>query len=87
MTGLRPIVEGMNMGFLLLGLQPDSQQHGDAALHQRRQLHDPPRWGARPRGVGRQLGAEHSQRLEAYFTAVPGIQNRGGGAPPPTPKG
>ena len=25
-------------------------------------------------GVGRQLGAEHSQRLEAYFHAVPGIK-------------
>ena len=24
--------------------------------------------------VGRQLGAEHSQRLEAYFHAVPGIK-------------
>ena len=27
-----------------------------------------------PGGVGRQLGAEHSQRLEAYFHAVPGIK-------------
>ena len=24
--------------------------------------------------MGRQLGAEHSQRLEAYFHAVPGIE-------------
>ena len=27
-----------------------------------------------PGGVGRQLGAEHSQRLEAYFHAVPGLK-------------
>jgi pyruvate dehydrogenase E1 component beta subunit len=27
-----------------------------------------------PGGVGRNLGAEHSQRLEAYFQAVPGIK-------------
>ena len=25
-------------------------------------------------GVGRQLGAEHSQRLESYFQAVPGLK-------------
>ena len=27
-----------------------------------------------PGGVGRNLGAEHSQRLEAYFQAVPGLK-------------
>ena len=27
-----------------------------------------------PGGVGRQLGAEHSQRLEAYFQAIPGLK-------------
>ncbi|GLJ26739.1 hypothetical protein SUGI_0521000 [Cryptomeria japonica] len=27
-----------------------------------------------PGGVGRQLGAEHSQRLESYFQSVPGLQ-------------
>ena len=27
-----------------------------------------------PGGVGKQLGAEHSQRLEAYFQAVPGLK-------------
>jgi pyruvate dehydrogenase E1 component beta subunit len=27
-----------------------------------------------PGGVGKNLGAEHSQRLEAYFQAVPGIK-------------
>lgn len=25
-------------------------------------------------GVGRQLGAEHSQRLESYFQSIPGVQ-------------
>ncbi|CAN6348531.1 unnamed protein product [Urochloa humidicola] len=27
-----------------------------------------------PGGVGRQLGAEHSQRLESYFQSIPGLQ-------------
>ena len=27
-----------------------------------------------PGGVGRQLGAEHSQRLESYFQSIPGVQ-------------
>ena len=27
-----------------------------------------------PGSVGRQLGAEHSQRLESYFQSIPGVQ-------------
>ena len=27
-----------------------------------------------PGGVGKQLGAEHSQRLESYFQSIPGVQ-------------
>ena len=29
-----------------------------------------------PGGVGRQLGAEHSQRLESYFQSIPGARRR-----------
>ena len=32
-----------------------------------------------PGGVGRQLGAEHSQRLESYFQSIPGGCDGGGG--------
>ena len=35
-----------------------------------------------PGGVGRQLGAEHSQRLESYFQSIPGVQLV---MPPPPP--
>lgn len=28
-----------------------------------------------PGGVGRQLGAEHSQRLESYFQSIPGADS------------
>ncbi|VFQ81225.1 unnamed protein product [Cuscuta campestris] len=59
MTGLCPVIEGMNMGFLLLAFN---------------QISKIPIVIRGPGGVGRQLGAEHSQRLESYFQSVPGIQ-------------
>ena len=73
MTGLRPIGEGMNMGFLLLAFNQISNNMvllrytsgGNFTI---------PTVVRGPGGVGRQLGAEHSQRLEAYFHAVPGIK-------------
>ena len=73
MTGLRPVVEGMNMGFLLLAFNQISNNAG--------MLHYTsggnfiiPIVIRGPGGVGRQLGAEHSQRLESYFQSVPGLQ-------------
>jgi pyruvate dehydrogenase E1 component beta subunit len=73
MTGLRPVVEGMNMGFLLLAFNQIANNAG--------MLHYTsggnfiiPIVIRGPGGVGRQLGAEHSQRLESYFQAVPGLQ-------------
>lgn len=73
MTGLRPVVEGMNMGFLLLAFNQIANNAG--------MLHYTsggnfiiPIVIRGPGGVGRQLGAEHSQRLEAYFQSVPGLQ-------------
>lgn len=73
MTGLRPIVEGMNMGFLLLAFNQIANNAG--MLHYTSGGNFTiPILVRGPGGVGRQLGAEHSQRLESYFQAVPGLQ-------------
>ncbi|MBW4573866.1 MAG: alpha-ketoacid dehydrogenase subunit beta [Aphanothece sp. CMT-3BRIN-NPC111] len=72
MTGLRPIIEGMNMGFLLLAF---NQISNNAMLrYTSGGNYKIPIVIRGPGGVGRQLGAEHSQRLEAYFQAVPGLK-------------
>ncbi len=72
MTGLKPIVEGMNMGFLLLAF---NQIANNAMLRYTSGGNFKiPIVIRGPGGVGRQLGAEHSQRLEAYFQAVPGLK-------------
>ena len=73
MTGLRPIVEGMNMGFLLLAFNQISNNLGMLRYTSGGNFTIPTVVRG-PGGVGRQLGAEHSQRLEAYFHAVPGIK-------------
>ncbi|RMG13953.1 MAG: alpha-ketoacid dehydrogenase subunit beta [Cyanobacteria bacterium J055] len=73
MTGLRPIVEGMNMGFLLLAFNQISNNAGMLRYTSGGNFKIPVVIRG-PGGVGRQLGAEHSQRLEAYFQAVPGIK-------------
>lgn len=73
MTGLRPIVEGMNMGFLLLAFNQISNNMGMLRYTSGGNFRIPTVVRG-PGGVGRQLGAEHSQRLEAYFHAVPGIK-------------
>nr|YP_009530502.1 pyruvate dehydrogenase E1 beta subunit [Paulinella micropora]AXY63191.1 pyruvate dehydrogenase E1 beta subunit [Paulinella micropora] len=73
MTGLRPIVEGMNMGFLLLAFNQISNNMGMLPYTSGGNFNIPAVVRG-PGGVGRQLGAEHSQRLEAYFHAIPGIK-------------
>mmetsp|Transcript_7391 Transcript_7391/g.14226 ORF Transcript_7391/g.14226 Transcript_7391/m.14226 type:complete len:426 (+) Transcript_7391:65-1342(+) len=73
MTGLRPIVEGMNMGFLLLAFNQISNNCGMLHYTSGGQYKVPIVIRG-PGGVGRQLGAEHSQRLESYFQAIPGVQ-------------
>jgi pyruvate dehydrogenase E1 component beta subunit len=73
MTGLRPIVEGMNMGFLLLAFNQISNNAG-MLRYTSGGNYKIPMVIRGPGGVGRQLGAEHSQRLEAYFQAVPGLK-------------
>jgi len=73
MTGLRPIIEGMNMGFLLLAFNQISNNAGMLRYTSGGNFKMPMVIRG-PGGVGRQLGAEHSQRLEAYFQAVPGLK-------------
>lgn len=73
MTGLRPIIEGMNMGFLLLAFNQIANNAG-MLRYTSGGNYQIPIVVRGPGGVGRQLGAEHSQRLEAYFQAVPGLK-------------
>ncbi|ADI65806.1 alpha-ketoacid dehydrogenase subunit beta [Trichormus azollae] len=73
MTGLRPIIEGMNMGFLLLAFNQISNNAGMLRYTSGGNFKIPMVIRG-PGGVGKQLGAEHSQRLEAYFLAVPGLK-------------
>ena len=73
MTGLRPIIEGMNMGFLLLAFNQISNNAGMLRYTSGGNFKIPIVIRG-PGGVGSNLGAEHSQRLETYFQAVPGIK-------------
>nr|YP_009394352.1 pyruvate dehydrogenase E1 component beta subunit [Leptosiphonia brodiei]ARW62914.1 pyruvate dehydrogenase E1 component beta subunit [Leptosiphonia brodiei] len=73
MTGLRPIVEGMNMSFLLLAFNQISNNAGMLRYTSGGNFQIPLVIRG-PGGVGKQLGAEHSQRLEAYFQAIPGLK-------------
>ena len=73
MTGLRPIVEGMNMSFLLLAFNQISNNAGMLRYTSGGNFTIPMVIRG-PGGVGKQLGAEHSQRLESYFQAIPGLK-------------
>lgn len=73
MTGLKPIVEGMNMSFLLLAFNQISNNAGMLRYTSGGNFNIPIVIRG-PGGVGKQLGAEHSQRLEAYFQAIPGLK-------------
>lgn len=73
MTGLRPIVEGMNMSFLLLAFNQIANNAGMLRYTSGGNFTIPLVIRG-PGGVGRQLGAEHSQRLEAYFQSIPGLK-------------
>nr|YP_009393734.1 pyruvate dehydrogenase E1 component beta subunit [Caloglossa beccarii]ARW62296.1 pyruvate dehydrogenase E1 component beta subunit [Caloglossa beccarii] len=73
MTGLRPIVEGMNMSFLLLAFNQISNNAGMLRYTSGGNFKIPLVIRG-PGGVGRQLGAEHSQRLESYFQSIPGLK-------------
>jgi len=73
MTGLKPVIEGMNLGFLLLAFNQIANNAGMLRYTSGGNFKIPLVIRG-PGGVGRQLGAEHSQRLEAYFQGVPGLK-------------
>jgi pyruvate dehydrogenase E1 component beta subunit len=73
MVGLRPVIEGMNMGFLLLAFNQIANNAGMIHYTSGGNFTVPIVIRG-PGGVGRQLGAEHSQRLESYFQSIPGLQ-------------
>ena len=70
MHGLRPIVEGMNIVFLLLGFNQISNNAGMIRATSGGQFNVPLVIRG-PGGVGKQLGPEHSQRIEAYLLVNP----------------
>ncbi|CDJ42691.1 pyruvate dehydrogenase E1 beta subunit, putative [Eimeria tenella] len=73
MAGLRPVVEGMNLAFLLLAFNQLCNNAGMVRATSGGQFRVPLVVRG-PGGVGRQLGPEHSQRVEAYLMAVPGLK-------------
>lgn len=73
MVGLRPVIEMMTVNFALLAMD-QIVNHG-AKLHYMSggQVKVPTTIRA-PQGSGLQLGAQHSQNLEAWFAHVPGLK-------------
>jgi pyruvate dehydrogenase E1 component beta subunit len=73
MGGLRPIVELMTINFGLLAM--DQIVNNAAKIHYMFGGHAKvPVVIRAPQGAGHQLGAQHSQSLEAYFLHCPGIR-------------
>jgi pyruvate dehydrogenase E1 component beta subunit len=73
MGGLRPIVELMTVNFGLLAI--DQIVNNAAKIHYMFGGHAKvPIVIRAPQGAGHQLGAQHSQSLEAYFLHCPGLR-------------
>jgi pyruvate dehydrogenase E1 component beta subunit len=73
MGGLKPIVELMTINFGLLAL--DQIVNNAAKIHYMFGGHAKvPMLIRAPQGGGHQLGAQHSQSLEAYFLHCPGVR-------------
>ena len=73
MGGLRPIVELMTVNFGLLAM--DQIVNNAAKIHYMFGGHAKvPMVIRAPQGGGHQLGAQHSQSLEAYFLHCPGVR-------------
>jgi pyruvate dehydrogenase E1 component beta subunit len=73
MGGLRPIVELMTVNFGLLAM--DQIVNNAAKMHYMFGGHAKvPVVIRAPQGAGHQLGAQHSQSLEAYFLHCPGLR-------------
>lgn len=72
MGGLRPVAEIMTVNFLLLAMD-QMVNHAAKIPYMFHNQVSVPLVVRTPQGSGRQLGAQHSQQLEAYFTHCPGL--------------
>ncbi|VWU48864.1 pyruvate dehydrogenase E1 component subunit beta, putative [Hepatocystis sp. ex Piliocolobus tephrosceles] len=72
-NGLRPVIEGMNLSFLILAFNQISNNACMLRYMCDGQFNIPIVIRG-PGGVGKQLGPEHSQRIESYLMSIPGLQ-------------
>ncbi len=73
MVGLRPVVEMMTVNFTLLAMD-QIVNHADKLRYMSGGQVKVPLVIRAPEGAGMQLGAQHSQNLEAWFVHVPGLK-------------
>lgn len=73
MVGLRPVVEMMTVNFALLAMDQIVNHAAKLRYMSGGQIKVPLVIRA-PEGAGMQLGAQHSQNLEAWFTHIPGLK-------------
>ena len=73
MVGLRPVVEIMTVNFTMLALD-QIVNHAAKLLYMSGGQIKIPLVIRAPEGAGMQLGAQHSQNLEAWFVHVPGLK-------------
>ncbi len=73
MAGLRPVVELMTINFSLLAID-QIVNHAAKILYMSGGQFPIPLVMRMPEGAGMQLGAQHSQHLEAWFAHVPGLK-------------
>jgi pyruvate dehydrogenase E1 component beta subunit len=72
MGGMRPVAEMMTVNFLLLAMD-QVVNHAAKVHYMFNGQTTVPLVIRAPQGAGKQLGAQHSQFLEAYFTHCPGL--------------
>lgn len=73
MVGLRPVVELMTINFALLAMD-QIVNHAAKMCYMSDSQFPIPMVLRMPEGSGMQLGAQHSQHLEAWFAHVPGLK-------------
>ncbi len=73
MLGLRPVVELMTINFALLAMD-QIVNHAAKMCYMSNGQFPIPMVLRMPEGSGMQLGAQHSQHLEAWFAHVPGLK-------------
>ena len=76
LTGLRPIIEGMNMGFLLLAFNQIANNAGMLRYTSGGNFKIPMVIRG-PGGVGRQLGAETLSKARGIFSCCTRLENSG----------